>query len=473
MFPVKEAILFLIAGVDIALAVAVIANNPKRVLNWSLSAIPLGAAVWAVGLAMLSLTSGSLVWGKVIFGSSFFVFPLLVIFSDAFPDKTKFERWYFLVLLSSLILFLALPSDLFLKSHIISGARIIKVAGPLYPVYNIFVLVCLGWTTFNLLSKYRGAVALVRLQLYYLLFGVFVFILFGLVTNLVLPLLGESESVMMGPAASLIFATCAAYTVIKYRLMDIRDVIQKGFVAIILVAAAPSLLFAIYQIIARAVPFGSSAVLSFAACLTLLVVVLAWFGLGPSFQRYTEKILFRGSYVYADTVAKLTKVLAEARSVEELCDALAGILTAALKVSRIVFFTKQAEGEEEFLPIHIRGVHDPQGFAPSSVDRLINYARQAGSIFIAGELERSKLATEEVLSTLRQNKFELCIPIKGREGLVGLVCLGEKLSGLPYTTRDVALLQVVSDLIGLALENASFYASMKEIEEGLKRYDER
>lgn len=454
----KEGILFLIAGIDTALACFIVLNNPRKIVNWIFATVPLGAAVWAVGLAMFSLTSGSLIWGKIVFGSSFLIFPLLVIFSDAFPDKTRLERWYLWIFLPGLALLLTLPLDLILKAQVIRGFQVTKVTGPLYPLCNIYGLTCLALTTFNLLKKYRKAAAVVRLQFYYLFFGFLVFVIFGLITNLILPALGEPELIMLGPAASLIFITFATYAIVKYRLMDVRDALQRGVVVLSLIAAAPPLLFTIYQLLVQVVPRHSNLLLIASACLTLLILGLTGVRFIPHFLRFTERFFFRGTYVYSEVTDKLVEVFNKARTVEELCVTLTEILVTTFETDKTVFLLKERTGRN-FAPAYLRGFIDPSPFIFDSTDEFINYARRRGDVFLAEEI-KGDISMKRVLDRFQNYKIDLFIPVEVRGELEGLICLGRKTSGRPYTTRDISLFRVVSDLSGIALENVKLYAAL-------------
>lgn len=466
-FTLKEGILFLIAALDIGLIFFVVLNNPRKLVNWIFSAVPLGTAMWAIGLAMLSLTSGSLFWGKVVFGSSFLIFPLLVVFSDVFPDKDKLEWWHFLIFIPGLVFLLISPSELILNPHSIHDYA--RIAAPFRAFYNLYILACLAWTTLNLLRKYRRAVAVARLQIYYLFFGFFVFVIFVLIANLFLPLLEEPELITLGPASSLIFVTFATYAIAKYRLMDIRDAIQRGVIAIGLVAAAPPLFFTTYQLLLQITPGNSRLllpgesrlILFIAGVMTLLILILVGTPLIYIFLKSTERLFFRGTYIYPEVVTRLTGVFDKSRSAENLSVNLTETLITTFKTDKAVFLLRDSLGRR-FLPAYMRGFINPDAFTFDSTDEIINYARRKKGVFLTEEIKGDTPAKKQILEKLRKYEIDLCIPVEIRGRLEGIVFLGGKLSGDPYTTRDINLFRIVSELAGIALENAKLYTSLKE-----------
>jgi len=179
------------------------------------------------------------------------------------------------------------------------------------------------------------------------------------------------------------------------------------------------------------------------------------------FLKFTEKFFFRGTYVSSEVITKLTEVFNKARSIEELCVNLTEVLVTTFKTDKTVFLLKDREGRN-FLPAYLRGVIDPSTFTFDSTDELINHARRRKDVFLTEEIGGDTPARKQVLGKLRKHGIDLFIPVEIRGELEGLICLGRKSSDEPYTTRDISLLRIVSDLAGIALENVKLYASLEK-----------
>lgn len=73
-----------------------------------------------------------------------------------------------------------------------------------------------------------------------------------------------------------------------------------------------------------------------------------------------------------------------------------------------------------------------------------------------------RLLNAQELQTLDFMRTRLLLPIAGRDGLAGIISLGQKLSEIPYSDIDMRLLQAVAWQTGMALENSRLLASLAE-----------
>lgn len=67
----------------------------------------------------------------------------------------------------------------------------------------------------------------------------------------------------------------------------------------------------------------------------------------------------------------------------------------------------------------------------------------------------------------------LSIPIKGSTGVLGVINVNNKKSGLPFHDDDFNLLSILSGYIGLSIENTKHYIALSEKEGDFKRLTER
>jgi len=102
---------------------------------------------------------------------------------------------------------------------------------------------------------------------------------------------------------------------------------------------------------------------------------------------------------------------------------------------------------------------------------LVRHLRKTGSPEIQEELalkikdtssegEISQLA--KLKEEMRKIETEVCLPLLGKERLVGLLLLGKKTSGRPYSKQDLELLQTLANQSALALDNARLYQKVKK-----------
>jgi adenylate cyclase len=83
-----------------------------------------------------------------------------------------------------------------------------------------------------------------------------------------------------------------------------------------------------------------------------------------------------------------------------------------------------------------------------------------------GEVRRQCL--EEVIAEMERFRMPVWIPIISKEDLIGIIALGQKLSGDIFTAEDMGLLSTLANQVAVALDNARLYdevVNMKDYSE--------
>jgi len=63
---------------------------------------------------------------------------------------------------------------------------------------------------------------------------------------------------------------------------------------------------------------------------------------------------------------------------------------------------------------------------------------------------------------MKKTEAEVCLPLLSKGELAGLLILGKKISGRPYSKEDLELLQILANQAALALDNARLYEEVKK-----------
>lgn len=467
------------ASANFALGLLILAKGRKGWASFFLGITALLLALWVLIYMVVFPLTGNQLWGKLSNGLGAANVWVAALFIYFLTKERVVSRWgKFLIFLSGLGasgLVLLSPTDFIVRRQITTIYHVEH--GPGYPLLLGYILLLLGFAIGRLFYAYRQAGGLLRLQIQYLLLAATTTPLLILITMTFLPALGFFQLKSVSPLFTVFFFSFTSYGILRYRLLDIRLAIQKGVVFLALALASPLVYLSIIQALERTVLKGFGGLAPLAAALTLTIIVLGGIELTRIFQTVTEGIFFRGSYLYAETLDKMTRILSRAYSMEDLCKKLTREIASTFQTDRVIFLLKD-EKKKAFVPAHVAGLADHLVFSFKLSDALIRYAQRKDDLFLVEELkeEKSSLA-EKTLKKLQDRGIALCLPIRIRESLEGLVCLGEKLSDNPYTSRDISLLQVVSNQAGVALENARLYSSLeekvKERTEALERAQEK
>ncbi len=80
--------------------------------------------------------------------------------------------------------------------------------------------------------------------------------------------------------------------------------------------------------------------------------------------------------------------------------------------------------------------------------------------------EKTKL--EILKENMKRIEAALCLPLLMEEKIVGMIVLGNKISGDPYSEQDIDLLTNLSNQASVALQNAKLYDQVQDLSQNLQ-----
>jgi sigma-B regulation protein RsbU (phosphoserine phosphatase) len=247
-----------------------------------------------------------------------------------------------------------------------------------------------------------------------------------------------------------------AYAVFKQRVLDIPVLLQRGaryvlvqrgfLIVLCFLSFGLTLAFAASLPHLPPIGVGQSASTALGA---VFGTALLWSG-SQVHRRVSGRIdraFFRGAYDARVILENLAESSRTATNREALARLLHNQLEAALQPASLVVYL--AANDEE--------LEAAAGVAPPELQRipytsplLMELARQGAP----WELPPAGLDDDPATAVLAPLHSGCLLPILGREGrLVGLLALGPRLSGEPYSGEDKRLLASVAGQAGMALEN--------------------
>lgn len=185
--------------------------------------------------AVDSLRLAHLLGNSAIVGP-FIVLALMYVFARAFPYERAPMRPRETVILFLPIL-LSLPF-VWTRYNIVEVTKeewgTNFVPGPLYTVLLLYIVAVFAFAARELYLKWRQAKeAETRAQILFLFLGFGTMFLFGMIANLILPLLGDARASTIGPASTIFFVIFTAYAIVKHHLLDVKVVAAEFFGAVL------------------------------------------------------------------------------------------------------------------------------------------------------------------------------------------------------------------------------------------------
>ena len=292
--------LFLVALIEVALAVVVWLRNPARAVNRWFAAFAMTLALWGtlVGVRR-SLSDPVVVLGvvRILFAVAALVPVTFMHFAVVFPRPAA-RRPALAQMLTFLGLFMSGPVVLALDRRRTCGFSRPNYLQPrVRPgvlALGAHMILCSAWALAHLAGKLRHTTGFARAQIHYVFLGAGLTAAGALTLGVVVPLVtGSSRFGVYGPYFTLLWLGFTAHSIVRHRLMDVRVVISRSAAY----AAGWMLIAALLiggEIVLDALFPESNPTLSPAGAVVLGLAASALFlGFAPRMRRLADRYLYR------------------------------------------------------------------------------------------------------------------------------------------------------------------------------------
>ncbi|HEX4310300.1 MAG TPA: ATP-binding protein [Acidobacteriaceae bacterium] len=274
-----------------------------------------------------------------------------------------------------------------------------------------------------------------------------------------------------------------SWAIVRYRMMDVDLIFKRGVTYTLATAALVGVYFAMLAIAgalaqARLRSFGVWGLVA-----AIIVAALLFEPLKRVIQLRVDRFFDRQSYDYRTTLISFGRGLSSFTNLDALLHAIVDRLPRTLLVDRVAVFLQDVPGQYRLAAHH--GL--PDNLEASYMDLgFLNFDEpNAGThLFLENPQLALNLTPAEQRTTaqLDMNYFLPCrvgVPAT-REGqiqdrTIAVIGLGRRAGGDFLSSEDMELLESLAGYIGIALQNATLYASLEEkiIEyERLKEFNE-
>jgi signal transduction histidine kinase len=269
----------------------------------------------------------------------------------------------------------------------------------------------------------------------------------------------------------IIFPVSIAYSIVKHKLFDIDVIIEKALTYGLLTGAV-GCVFAL-TVLGFNVAFAKYGGWKNPAFFVILsgFLVIALNPLKNRIQDLVDLTFFRKKYDYRGTVEEVSYAMTSLLSLEKIIDKIIEIVENTMFSNPVsVFIYNQDLGSYE--RYYKKGeVRSSQDTTLEEDNILIQQLNFHGNEIFKEDLiadERYFHNSQKLMPEFERFNASLIIPLFFKKQLIGFIALGDKKSGLSYTSRDVNLLKLMANQSAIALENA---LAFKLVEDYAKRLE--
>ncbi len=185
-------------------------------------------------------------------------------------------------------------------------------------------------------------------------------------------------------------------------------------------------------------------------------------------QSLIDRLFFRGRYDYRELLREISGRLASLLSLPQIREMLIYAITEALQVERVILVI----AEEGHFRLYDGGSERVGEAPPREIALLIRVLDMEKRPMTRAAAERwsGNHEDREALTRLFDHLGAvLVIPLPAREGLAGLIALGQKRSGELFVDEDLELLTTIANQAATAIENAQSYEALEALNRDLEQ----
>ena len=257
------------------------------------------------------------------------------------------------------------------------------------------------------------------------------------------------------------FPASMAYNILRYRFFSLDVVLSRAvlytFLSVLAISGYALMVSGISLVLAKQMNANHPALVG--GLVFILAVLLQ--PIRTRLQTYVDKIFFRGQEVYRGRAQEFTRSVTRLMETGDILKLLRETLQQTFEPTRLHIFLR-----DSMLGLYVPAP-DAEGRPTTDLrfsgnSGLVEYltSRRRSAFFLASQNSAPvKLRGEQArLALLGAHLF---MPLGGREGLLGWIALGERRSGEPYSSSDIAFLETISGQAALAIERAQVVGDLE------------
>ncbi|AJA06888.1 hypothetical protein TM7x_02915 [Candidatus Nanosynbacter lyticus] len=429
-------------------------------------------AVWSAGLEMFSLADNGAaldIASRWFYVASAVFCPALAIFTaKSFLPLTKSVRSFIFI---SSSLFIVLSIYIILAPEFIINAS--EITTPVdfsqIPINAVnYIVFATFFSVFFLVVMWFGYVAwrksdtIRRKQVAIYMTGLLVSSIPGFVVDLLLPALGDYRYVWVGPVAIILFLFAIMYSIVKYRLMDVKTAVARS-VSYMLLLIALAVVYIISAYVISIVIFQRTLTidsrLNFMNMVLAILLAFLYQPIKRFFNKLTDRVFYYGEYD-ADTFAReISKILTYTVDLQLLTRRVGNYIASSLKAEKVAFCIPE------------KGIYGRTGrrrlsVVEEDVRRIMDYYYKNCSfpeVILANQVK-----DPELKKLLDIHRTKIVIPLLHQNQETGILFLGEHKS-LGYSSRDIEMLESISGELAVSIRNSLSMEEINELNKSLQR----
>ena len=470
---VRALVLGLVALMALILGVLVLKKSKRRHdAKYWFFLVCLCLAVWSAGLEVFSLADNSVMLdtaSRWFYVASAIFCPALAIFTTkSFLPSTKSTKSF--IYASSILITIFSLYIILVPEFIINVSEVnTPVDFSQIPIHAIhYVIFATFFLVFFLISMLFGYVAwkksdsIRRKQVAIYMIGLLICSIPGFAVDLLLPALGDYRYVWVGPVATIIFLFAIMYSIVRYRLMDVKMAVARS-VSYMLLLIALAVVYIISAYIISIVVFQRSLTIdshvNLMNMILAMVLAVAYQPVKRFFDKFTDRVFYYGEYDADTFTREISKILTYTADLQLLTRRVSSYIASSLKAEKVAFCIPE------------KGIYGRAGrrriaVVEEDIRSIMDYYYKNCSfpeVILANQVK-----DPELKKLLDIHRTKIVMPLLYQNQETGILFLGEHKS-LGYSSRDIEMLESIAGELAVSIRNSLSLEEINELNKSLQR----
>jgi signal transduction histidine kinase len=349
------------------------------------------------------------------------------------------------------------------------------VGGPVYGWFLVLmqILMLLGVT--QLALAYRAIPSSFRRNRVKLILWGTVISLLGGYVDFARAIVGTLEQVYpAGIPANAAFALLLGVAVVRYRLIDVGVIAKRVAIYGGLVAGMLPLVMGLATVVESRWPGLDPISLSGDLFLAFVLAILLT-PLTRSVERWLDRLIFRKRYGFQEILSDIRGRMGSFLDVSRLADTLVQTLVTRIPLTNGVLYLHSPESRDYRVQRLVSsGVVEYDWRPLPEAHPLVRWLSEHREVLVTEEMQFRRGMADALAGSARElaaMQVAVLIPLHSEGELLGILALGEKLSGEVFDAQELELLEMLAGHATIALRASRLHEEVKRSNEQLIESD--
>ena len=393
------------------------------------------------------------------------------LFVSAFPGNhltisQKHKKIY--LTLSALIFLIGLYPGFF-SGYELKGDSISPQPSPLIVLFMLHTGFSVIGGSFRLWNRFKKSVGMERTQFKYLMIASAVILVISPLTNFMLPVVFDFYFFTpFGPVYTFIFASIIGYSMARHRLFDFRTVVAKALAYLFSIGLAGTIY--VLTVFTLSTIFLSKEEVSIKILIfyAFLAILLSFnFGfIKQFFDKVTNRIFYKDAYEPQEFLDKLNNSIVSNIEIGILLRHSTAVIEENLKSSFCQIIVPETDSTE----LKVSGTRDEK-YTAEEIKTIDQWMSANGSRIIKYEdLDDSAIDVKNIFDKYDISLLShLTTSLYGTQQTIAYIIFGAKKSGNIYSNADIRIIDIISDELVIAIQNALRFEEIQDFNVTLQK----